>query len=66
MGWQAVACSDGVEGGRENQGHWRELTDAWVMGNRKAFGACDQRSKSFQEAAVGPALETGDGVTGRH
>lgn len=49
-----------MEGGRESQGHWRELTDGWIMGNLKAFGACDQRKKRFQEAAV--ELQTGDGV----
>lgn len=48
-----AACSDRVEGGPKNQGHWRELTDGWIMGNLKAFGACDQRNKSFQVAAVG-------------
>lgn len=39
-------------GGCESQGHWRELTDGWIMGHLKAFGACDQRRKRFQEAAA--------------
>lgn len=36
---QVAACSDAVEGGRENQVPWRELSDGWIMGNLKAFGA---------------------------
>lgn len=51
-GRRQAACSGGVEGRCESQGHWRELTVGWTMGNLKAFGACDQRKKRFREAAV--------------